>query len=87
LEKQDFRIPVLIPAQTIRGLMIPRIIFLLSFLVVSVIIVIVSLFYTYLISTYVGLASLIVAIALVIREYLELRKQLRFYKFISDETD
>ncbi len=84
LEKQDFKIPILIPAQTIRGLMIPRIVFLLSFLVTSVLVVLIVQFYSHLIANYVGLASLMVAIALVIREYLELRKQIRFYKFMSD---
>ena len=84
-EKQDLMVPVLIPIQTIKGLMIPRNIFLLSFLIVSAMTVIISLFFTYIIATYVGLAGLIVGSLLVFREYLFLRKQFRFYKFMSDE--
>ncbi len=85
LDKQDFKVPVLIPTQTIKGLMIPRIIFLLSFLIASVITVVILQFFAYIIALYVGIGSLILAIILVIREYIELRKQFRFYKFISEE--
>ncbi len=87
IEKQGLKVPVLIPAQTIKGLMIPRNIFLLSFLLVSAIAVVISLFYSYLVATYAGLAGLVVGSVLVFREYLQLRKQFRFYKFISEETD
>ena len=85
-KKQEIKIPVVIPAQLIRGVIIPRNLLLLSFLLVAAVISFILIWINPLLSSILGTVFIVIALALGIFEYSFLRKQLRFYRFLSEEN-
>lgn len=84
-KKHEIKIPVVIPAQLIKGVIIPRNLLLLSFLLVAAIISFIFIWINPLLSSILGTVFFIIALSLGIFEYSFLRKQLRFYRFLSEE--
>ena len=84
-KKHEIKIPVLLPAQLIKGVIIPRNLFLLSFLLVAALISFILIWINPLLSSILGSVFFVIALTLGIFEYSFLRKQLRFYKFLSEK--
>ena len=83
-EMQELKIPVLVPAQTFRGIVFPRIIFLLSFLVTSIVIAIIIVWIHPMSAAIWGIVSLITSLILGLREYIYLQNQFKFYSFLKE---
>ncbi len=84
-KKQEIKVPVVIPAQLIRGVIIPRNLLLLSFLLTAAIITFILLWINPLLAGILGTVFFVIALVIGIFEYSFLRKQLRFYKFLAVE--
>lgn len=86
-EMQELKIPVLVPAQTFRGIVFPRIIFLLSFLVTSIVIAIIIVWIHPMSAAIWGIVSLVTSLILGLREYIYLRDQFKFYSFLKERRN
>ncbi len=85
-KRHDILVPVYVPAHLIKGIMIPRILFLFSFLVTSAIFTFVVVWFFPPIAAFCGAGCLVVGSILCFREYWALKRQFRFYSFIAEES-
>ena len=84
-KSQDIKIPIVVPARLIGGVIIPRSLLLISFLLAAAVISFILLWVNPLLSGIIGTIFLIIAVCIATIEYYYLRKQLRFYKILSEE--
>ena len=82
---QQIRIPVKISVLLVKGIFVPKITFLATFLLISVIITIAFSLWKPLIGAINGIISLIAILAFIIIQFIKMRKELKSYDMILEE--
>ena len=82
---QQIRIPVKISVSLVKGIFIPKISFLATFLFISIILTIAFSLWKPLIGSINGILSLIAIFAFIIIQFIKMRKELQSYDMIPEE--
>ncbi len=82
---QQIRIPVKISVSLVKGIFIPKISFLATFLFISIILTIAFSLWKPLIGSINGILSLIAIFAFIIIQFIKMRKELQSYDMILEE--